>query len=295
MNENLDTTEDVVLETFTTTYGTIALNPKTDAKMVRSFAKGMYPNESLIRFARRATTPESVVIDIGAHVGTFTVPIAGSVRSVIAFEPAPSTLAILRKNIETNAVQVDVRTVGLSKVPGKASVETRKTENAGANTLVSGGDIIISTLDTEVSKADFIKIDVEGMETEVLEGGGALIERSRPIVFFEINLSQLRSHGTSPRVLERFFKERDYHLYYLIERKSEEGKLSQVNSLSLLTACIAPRAWLLGGESAPFDIIAIPKEKTPPLVVVGFSAAVVHELLNNLRVKGKRLKKAFRL
>ncbi|MEK7201883.1 MAG: FkbM family methyltransferase, partial [Patescibacteria group bacterium] len=219
MMSGTETVENVSLERCTTRFGDIFINSKTDAKMLCAFRKGIYPNESLIQFARHVTTSRSVVVDIGAHIGTFTVPITESVNSVIAFEPAPATLAILRKNIEHNSIQVDVRTVGLSNLPGSASIETRKAENAGANTLVSGSDIILSTLDAEVTRADFIKIDVEGMELEVLEGGSVLIDHARPIVYFEVNLSQLRAHHTSPQALEYFFKKRNYRLYFLLEDK----------------------------------------------------------------------------
>ena len=284
---------EVSLESFVTPLGTMALNPKTDAKMVRSFRQGIYPNASLIRFARSVTTSSSTVVDIGAHIGTFTVPMAGSVKSVIAFEPAPDTIPLLRDNCKNNGVQVDIRTVGLGRVPGSASVETRKEENAGANTLVRGGDIRICTLDSEVPAADFIKIDVEGMEMEVLEGGTELIARSHPIVFFEVNLSQLRAHGTSPKALETFFKEKNYLLYYLLEKDSEQGSLSRVDDLSLLTACIAPRAWLFRGESAPFDIIAIPAGTDVPYTIVGFGAALMRALKHNLAIKVQRIKKAF--
>ncbi len=278
-------------ETFTTQYGVITLDSKADAKMAHSFEKGIYPNESLILFARRVTDVNSVVIDIGAHIGTFAVPVAAAGRSVIAFEPAPATHTILCRNIEQNSVQVDVRTVGLGRAPGKASVEIRKTENAGANSLMPGDDIVISTLDTEVAAADFIKIDVEGMEMEVLEGGATLIERSRPIVFCEINLSQLRAHNTAPALLEAFFTQRKYRLYYLLENGAEGGVLARVNSLSLLTVCIAPRAWLLGGESAPFDIIAISVEKTVPYTIVGFGVALKRLVKHNLHIKIERFKK----
>ncbi len=279
------------LETVATAHGSISLNPTTDAKMAHSFARGIYPNESLILFARRVTDSSSVVLDIGAHIGTFAIPMAASGRSVIAFEPAPATHAILRRNIEQNSAQVDVRTVGLSRAPGKAAVEIRKTGNAGANSLVPGDDIVVSTLDAEVDATDFIKIDVEGMEMEVLEGGTALIERSHPIVFCEVNLSQLRAHNTAPVFLEAFFTERNYRLYYLLENGANGGVLARVNSLSLLTACIAPRAWLLGGESAPFDIIAIPVGKTVPYTVVGFGVALKRLVKHNLHIKIERIKK----
>ena len=273
---------------FTTVHGELCVDTVADGKMVRSLERGLYPNQSLLDFAKKCITKESVVIDIGAHIGTFAVPVSKFAGLTIAFEPAEKTLALLRQNIERNHASVSVRAVGLGSAPGSASLLERKAENAGANTLVEGSDIPVTTLDSEIEKANFIKIDVEGMEAEVLAGGKKLLEHSQPVVWFEVNLSQLRSHGTSPARLEGFFHSLGYELYFLLD----ENKLARVKTLSLLTACIAPGSWLLSGESAPFDIIAIAKGKILPLPCVGFSSALSFALGTNLQVNLGRIKKA---
>jgi hypothetical protein len=159
--------------------------------------------------------------------------------------------------------------------------------NAGANTLVLGGDIPIVTLDHEVPHADFIKMDVEGMELDVLRGGTQLIERARPTVLFEVNLSQLRAHGASPRALEKFFTERKYKLYMPFE--GEHCTLASVYSATLLTAFITPRAWLTFSESAPFDLVAVPEERTETLKSASFAVALIQAARNNFAVKMRRL------
>lgn len=283
----MNSTEHQVLAT--TEYGNFFVDPAQDKKLGSQLMQGKHPNASLIELARRFTDKESVVIDIGAHIGTFAVPISRFVARVVAFEPSPETFATLMRNVAQNNCSVDARNKALGAREGRGSIEPRSATNAAANSLILGDDVEISTLDKEIIHADFIKIDVEGMEAEVLAGGAGLIGRSLPVVFFELNLSQLRAHGASPRSLARFFITRNYRLYVSIEKTEGNYELACVQGLTLITALIAPRAWLLHGESAPFDILAVPAEYKRPYVVYSAWYGLAHAIQNNLRVKMRRL------
>ncbi len=176
---------------------------------------------------------------------------------------------------------------------GKARVVQINEHNAGAHTLAGGaGDIVISTLDREVDYADLIKIDVEGMEPEVFEGGVKLIATARPIVFFEVNLFALRRHRNTLRKLGKFFRSRAYVLYFSFRR---DGKLvlGTVWNLSFFALCIAPRAWFFRGPSAPFDVLAMPSEKVLPLPAVSVAKTLEYVLQENLRIKYKRFRSYF--
>src|SRR3989344_8344175 len=265
-----------------TAQGTFFVDNERDTKMAKALESGIYPHERLFKLARTFVNKKSIVIDAGAHIGTFAIPIASKVGKVIAFEPSIEAFTLLSRNVQENRVSIRAVHKALGNKTGSGTLVVRNTSNAGANTLIEGGDIPITTLDSEVAHADLIKIDVEGMELDVLIGGSKLIERARPVVLFEVNVSQLRAHGTSPRELERFFTERTYRLYFLIE---QTNKLARVRSTTLLTALIAPRAWLLFDESAPFDLVAIPQERALPFPRASFIAALAHVLKNNLLVK----------
>jgi len=273
-----------------TRYGLFTIDGVRDKKMAGALLNGEYPNEGLLEIARVFVDKKSIVVDIGAHIGTFAVPIAAEVEKVIAFEPSHEAYALLSRNASQNEASLQLINKALGREEGSGTLLVRNASNAGANTLITGGDIPVTMLDEEVERANFIKIDVEGMELEVLRGGTRLIERARPVVVFEVNLSQLRAHNTSPRALEQFFTERGYRLYFPLER----GNLvfARVKSATLLTALIAPRAWLFYGDSAPFDLIAVPVER--PLPSVGFMRAIKNVIDNNLSVKGKQLAAFFR-
>lgn len=274
--------------TIHTRYGTFAIDSERDKKMMGALESSEYPNETLLKVARQFVNKKSIVVDIGAHIGTFSIPIADLVEKVIAFEPSSEAFALLSRNAKENNVPLQLIHKALGSEKGSGTLLVRNMSNAGANTLVPGGDISVVTLDDEVTDADFIKMDVEGMELEVLRGGTRLIDRMRPVVLFEVNLSQLRAHGVLPRALERFFSEHGYQLYVPLEEK--DGMLARVRSATLLTAFIAPRAWLFFGDSAPFDLIAVPCEREIRLPHTGFTDALLSALKNNLAVKMHRMR-----
>lgn len=274
-----------------TRYGTLAIDTERDQKMAHLLLCGGYPNQELIEIMRAFIPARGVIIDAGAHIGTFTIALTSSLNKVIAFEPAPATFALLERNLRSR-VGVDVRNKGLGSQDDYAHVQERNASNAGAQTLLPGGTIPIVRLDDELVWADALKIDVEGMELEILEGASRLIQEARPVILFEVNLSQLRAHGASPSDIAHFFRIREYRLFLPIF--GQRTILSEVHNLSLLTALVAPRAWLFRGESAPFDVFAIPRERSLPLPYTGFSKAIRQVVGHNLAIKAKRYMAFFR-
>lgn len=266
----------------------------SDKKIGTNLEKGNYHQEDTLTLLKCFLTPDSVVLDIGAHIGTLAIPLARLAGKVIAFEPAPATFELLKRNIEQNSLAIDARNIGLGPEPGHASLEIENAANAGAHTLsIGSGTIKVSTLDDEVEYADVIKIDVEGMELSVFEGGADLIEQHHPVIYSEINLSALRAHGSSVQKIEQFLYKRGYDLYIPLEDVSGAMIIGKIGSLGALTACIAPRAWLLRSESAPFDIVAIPRGKELPLPVISVSQTMLKIISNNLKQKVIRIKNHF--
>lgn len=137
-----------------------------------------------------------VFCDIGANVGNHAVFAALFLgpASVIAFEPNPKALRLLRLNILLNGVQgiVDLSQAGiaLGRTDSYASMATPE-RNLGGNRLkpddpdgviqIHAGDSILAG-----QKINFLKIDVEGMEMAVLDGFAETIGRCRPPIFIEV-------------------------------------------------------------------------------------------------------------
>jgi FkbM family methyltransferase len=137
-----------------------------------------------------------VVVDIGAFIGTHTTAFAefvGNQGKVISFEPQPMSFSLLEKNItQNNLMNTELYNVALSDVIGTIHIDQElAARNPGGVILhpKDSGDISIvtRTLDSFIlDKCNLIKIDVEGMELNVLRGAFETISRSQPIVYAEV-------------------------------------------------------------------------------------------------------------
>lgn len=141
-----------------------------------------------------------VVMDIGANLGEWTVPMArhvGATGRVITVEPIPRMAQAIRKTCRINRLpQVTLVEAALSDSNGQASFTINST-NSGNSSLGErqgiGEQIIVQTytLDTlidslgNVERLDFIKIDVEGFEHVVICGGLKTLRKYRPAVVLE--------------------------------------------------------------------------------------------------------------
>lgn len=135
-----------------------------------------------------------VAVDIGAHVGSWTVKMAEKFSQVFAFEPGMEAFAALRENAgefeNINTYQVAV-TDKIGPVEVFAPTNHRnKVKRSLTGRQVRFSDVPNShsvTVDSlELDGCDFMKIDVEGCEPLVLDGAAATIEAYRPVICIEI-------------------------------------------------------------------------------------------------------------
>ena len=151
----------------------------------------------LLHFLR----PNDLFIDIGANVGAYTILASAEIKAnTIAIEPIPSTFKILNDNISINQMQEKVKAlnIGLGKEKGKIKfTKLFDTINHVATEIETDTiEVNISTLDlilsTEQTPA-LLKIDVEGFETEVLNGANnTLAQNSLKAIIIELNGSGQR-------------------------------------------------------------------------------------------------------
>ena len=136
---------------------------------------------------------EAVILDIGANIGNHTLYWAKerNAKKIYSFEPYPYSYRILQKNVEINDLENIVTTCpfGISDKEAKGSVVTFCPTNIGGLKFENdvNGDFDFKPLDSLniKEKIDLIKIDVEGAELEVLNGGIETIKRNRPIIIIE--------------------------------------------------------------------------------------------------------------
>jgi FkbM family methyltransferase len=122
-------------------------------------------------------TKDSVVVDIGAHVGVVSMTLAQQFGcQVYAYEPNPDNFERLTENVKANGLTDLVRVYNLAVTKDGREVNIgTDTDNSGSNSIYKGGVPVESvTLDDIFNvvgeRIDLLKIDCEGAECEILEG-----------------------------------------------------------------------------------------------------------------------------
>jgi len=144
--------------------------------------------------------PAQIVFDVGAHVGYFTVLMAGLVGHrghVYAFEPRPINLSFLKRHLRANAItNVSVHDCCVGDEARRVLFDTHT--GTGTGRLSEGGDLSTSmvAIDDEVGSGrlptpDLIKVDVEGSETLVLRGALGTLAKRLPDLILAVHSDKL--------------------------------------------------------------------------------------------------------
>jgi FkbM family methyltransferase len=155
----------------------------------------------ICRDYERFVKPKGIIVDCGAHIGLFTLKCLKDLNAafVIAIEPNPLNARLLRMNLLINGVDKfllveaaagssnDEVKLFLNNLSSRSSVVRETAKHIRVRQVKL--DDVIPTLARHV---DFIKIDVEGAELEVLKGASKLIERDKPVLVIETGNENLR-------------------------------------------------------------------------------------------------------
>lgn len=166
-----------------------------------------YPMESAIwlsgvyevattKFLRQVLRQGDIFLDVGANCGAVTLVAASAIATgkIYAFEPGSTIRSRLQANIDLNPQLksiVQVVPFGLGLQTGELLYyEDENYRGNGALFDSVGVPVDVISLDEwvereQVNRIDVIKIDVEGMEFDVMLGGKATLEKYHPIVYFE--------------------------------------------------------------------------------------------------------------
>jgi FkbM family methyltransferase len=175
----------------------------------------------------------AVAVDVGANVGWHTLLMAklvGPGGRVVAVEPNPSVRAQLLRNVNLNRLtQVAIVACALAEAPGIVSFVAPDADDpsSASGHIVSEGNETVasirveaSTLDAlveqkEINRVDLIKIDAEGFEWPVLQGGQQTIARFRPYIIFEFDEAYAARGPQTAALLREFFARHGYQLFSL--------------------------------------------------------------------------------
>jgi len=162
---------------------------------------------------------DDIVVEVGANIGAHTVHLAklvGEKGAVFAFEPQRVIFQILCANVAINELfNVHTYHAAVGRHFGSLNVpiiDYSVENNFGGISLdqvMTGEDVVMTTLDSlELPSLRLLKVDVEGMEIEVLEGARQLIAKHRPILYVENDRKEKSKH------LIRLVHELGYNIWW---------------------------------------------------------------------------------
>ena len=209
--------------------------------------------------------PGDVYVDVGANVGMHTLAAARAMQGdgkIIAFEPFQPTMRMLEKSIWMNGFSsiTEIHQAAVSNIIGRQKLFIGATSGhhslfeleSSPNNSKDPVEVPLVRLDgtiTSGQRVDLIKIDVEGAELEVIEGGASLIKVNPDIALIvEFGPSHLRRNGHTPTQWFNAFSQLGLK-YRVINNESGEleksslDELEKVESVNIFFAFPGSSAW----------------------------------------------------
>lgn len=195
------------------------LGKKRNSNVKNHIIHNKYPEEHIFKLIKPKIVKGSIVLDIGSNIGTHTLRFSKWVEDgiVYSFEPQPKLFRELFYNIWLNgrknvrlvnaAVGASLGKVELGPIPSHNEGESKSHGNSGVF-----ADII--TIDSlNLNNVSVIKIDVEGMEDEVIEGAKETLLRNKPVIFVEFsgyhNLARIKDEKRRAEILQKIKRVED--------------------------------------------------------------------------------------
>jgi FkbM family methyltransferase len=194
--------------------------------------------------------PNTLVIDVGANVGFYTIKFAAwskGVGSVIAIEPEEQNFASLVKSAKKRRVAKKIEFIRgvAADSDGELKLEINP-NHPGDHKISNKGEPIASyKIDTLLAKrksqaVSLIKIDTQGAEALVLKGASKTIKEFKPVIFIEIDEAMLKLFGASPESLLRPLENIGYE-FSILNRK---GISFAMNAESILKEIARRRIYI---------------------------------------------------
>jgi FkbM family methyltransferase len=198
------------------------------------------PSPAEYQLLRRVVRPNTIVADVGANIGAFAVTMSRlcPTARVLAFEPSPATIALLRANIARNGSKnVEFIQAAVADRPGKLRLTDDPT-CAARNHIIADSDPPVESVSVDAVTLDgycaqrgidrlaFVKTDTEGAETRVMRGAAGLL-RDRRIgsLLIEVCSAHLAEMGSSVGELFATIEGFGYAPYHLQSDGTAGGRV----------------------------------------------------------------------
>lgn len=238
------------------------------AQWLHPFESTKAITESKVNFYRKFAGKGTLIVDIGAHTGDTSVPMAlavGAKGLVIALEPNPYVFKVLEANAQLNRQQTNIIPLCFAATEKKGDfvfnysdasfcnggflTKIKNQQHGHKYTLTVKGenleDYLKSNYPEELKKVSLIKIDAEGFDKDILKTITQIVQEYRPYLLLECY------KGLNPQERAALYDAivgNDYEAFYL-EDHEEDSKTIKINSPQDMTK------W------KHFEILAVPAEK----------------------------------
>jgi FkbM family methyltransferase len=234
---------------------------------------GALPSQDLVLLMLALTRPGHLVVDLGAHVGQFTLSAAAAGRRVLAIEASRRNQALLRAGIEANHFTETVELVhaAASNQPGEL-----RFHEAGPYGGVLGQGHPAGTVVPAVRVGDLlkqkpgpiglIKIDVEGYEIEALEGLAGWLSDcgDDPPILYESHQLGHEARGRSPLAVRALLGRLGYAHHYLVSPprllplgEADPQPMLVGDCLAIRKPLAPPAGWRVGRPLSASDFISL--------------------------------------
>lgn len=198
------------------------------------------------RAFKKATRPGSIVLDIGANIGTYSLLFGrwtGAKGQVFAFEPASESFAALTQHITLNGLQNVIAPIRDAISDRVGTMHFFASSTRGTNRLISTSESHPSLPTEEIRtltidefcasrdlKPDVIKIDIEGFELAALRGAEKTLRarRSELTLFVEMHPTTWKTLGITRADVEKELVRQGYTAEPLLSLDGDEWKTDGV-------------------------------------------------------------------
>ena len=189
----------------------------------------------MFSWMKKLKLKEPTILDIGAFIGLYSICYSQIYKNcfIHAFEPVPKSLKILSSNLKKNkltnikvskiAIIDKKKTINIGIPDRKVHNRYKKNINDGLFSIfaqkskfkIKAMPLDLFVKKKQIKKIDFIKIDVEGAEALVLQGGIKTIRRHKPIIQLEYNDLTKTLGKKDIEYFREFAKKNKYNIFYL--------------------------------------------------------------------------------
>lgn len=189
---------------------------------------------STIAFLHNVIKHQDIIIDVGANIGYLSLvcsKLVGTNGMVLSFEPDPLNFSYLKENIAlNNANNISAHQLALSNQNSVLKLYHSKIDhNAGAHSMMYNERVVSedyveiqamifdnTEIQKSIPKVDFIKIDVEGVEMDVLQGMYQTIQKHKPMLLIEISAEYQNMRGLSVKGFKEYLLSNHGYTSYTI-------------------------------------------------------------------------------